>query len=142
MPRTLRPESIGGHQVHTTNVTLLATDAVTNATIAVAGLVAPNVGARLVKWWIKKVTAGTGTGDITAFLVVNAGTSSTRQIGGSIVVDTDLAGPNITEAIGFGGGLYEIAAGDTHKALDLIYSLNTTNTNAPAGFTIGCVWSV
>lgn len=141
MPRMIR-DGVNSIQVHTTNVTLLATDAVTNATIAVAGLVAPTTGGRILKWWIKKVTAGTGTGDITAFLVVNGGTSSTRQISGSIVVDTDATAPNITEGQGYSAGLYEIAATDSNKALDLIYSLNTTNTNAPAGFTIGCVWGL
>lgn len=142
MARMIRDRGPSGIQVHSTNVTLLATDAVTNATIAVAGLGAPCVGARILKWWIKKVTAGTGTGDITAYLVANGGTSSTRQISQSIVVDTDAAGPTVQEAQGWAPGLYEIATTDVNGALALIYSLNTTNTNAPAGFTVGCVWGL
>lgn len=129
-------------QVHTTNVTLLATDAVTNATIAVAGVVAPTLGARVYKWWIKKVTAGTGTGDITAYLVVNGGTSTTRQISGAITLVAAAAAPMVAEGLGYGQGMYDLAATDCNKACDLIYTLNTTNTNAPAGFTIGCVWSL
>lgn len=142
MARMIRDRGVDAIQVHTTNVTLLATDAVVTATIAVAGLAAPCVGGRILKWWIKKVTAGTGTGDITAYLVANGGTSATRQISGSIVVDTDAAAPSVTEGQGYSQGLYEIAATDVNKALDLVYSLNTTNTNAPAGFTIGCVWGL
>lgn len=142
MARFIRDKFVGGMQVHTTNVTLAVTNAVTDATIAVAGLAAPTVGARIIKWWLKKVTAGTGTGDITAYLVVNGGTSSTRQICSPIVVDTDLAGPTVQDGGAFASGMYEIAATDVNKALDLVYSVSTTNTTAPAGFTIGCIWSL
>jgi hypothetical protein len=94
------------------------------------------------KWWIKNVTAGTGTGDISCFLVAPLGTSSTRQISGKVTIVSAGAAPKIMEGLGYGQGMYDLAAVDVNVGCNLVYSLNTTNTNAPAGFTVGCVWTL
>lgn len=104
------------------------------------GLQPPMLGARPHKWWLKNTTAGTGTQTLTCYLVVSGGTSSTRQVVSSIAVDTNATAPGYYEA--YGNGNYEPAATDMGKGLDLIFTGDTTATNAIDGVTIGVIWGL
>jgi hypothetical protein len=142
MARIIRKDFTGGLQVHTTLVNLVSTNSAAATASTFASLSAPAVGARIIKWWIKQLTVGSGTGDITAYLVVSGGTASTRQISDAVVIDVDATSPHVTEGKGWAPGMYEIAATDVNKALDLLYTVTTTNTTAPTGFNIGVIWSM
>lgn len=129
-------------QIHTTLVNLVSTNSAAATASAFTSLAAPTVGARVIKWWIKQTTVGSGTGDITCYLVAAGGTSSTRQISDSVVIDIDKTSPHVTEGGGWAPGMYEIAATDVNKSPELLYAVSTTNTTAPTGFSIGVIWGM
>lgn len=136
MARIIRGQALVG-QVGTSVVTY-GTNTGTGVAALGMAITPPNLGARVEKWWINKQTVGTGTGDLTGFLVVSGGTASTRQISDSIVIDVDAAVPTYQEADGMIAP-YEVAATDVGKACEVRFTQATTNTNAP-GFFVGVIW--
>lgn len=137
MARILRPFNLAAQQTIVSTYTF----GTSTGTSALEGALRPPVlGARIAKWWLKNETVGTGTQTLTCYLVVGGGTSSTRQISSAIAVDTNAAVPAYYEA--YGSGSYEPAATDMGKSLDLIFTGDTTATNAISGVSIGVIWSL
>ena len=103
---------------------------------------APYQGARVAKWWITKLTVGTGTTNVTAYLVASGGTSSTRQISDPIVIDIDATVPTYQEA-GASNDPYILATvTDQMNPPDINFTSSTTATNAPTGISVGIVWAL
>lgn len=139
MPRMLRH---GLNQPICCQIGVLATYdlGVSTGTLALTTPIqAPAPDARILKWWIKNTTKGTGTGTTTVYLVVNGGTSSTRQISDTIVFN-QTAAAGIFEGAGWNSGLYAHVAADCQKTLDVIITQSTTAANSPGNTSFGVIW--
>ena len=137
MPRIVRPYPLDAQAK--TSVATIGTNAGTNVLTMGLAMTPLSLHGKIEKWWIINGTLGTGTGTMTCFLTVSGGTSSTRQISSTIVVDPAGVAGTYQEGAGWSSGMYEVAYGDLPLALSLYSTQGTTNSNAP-GLLVGCVW--
>jgi len=106
------------------------------------GITPPLPGARIVRWWLRKGTVGTGTQTLTAYLVKSGGTSTTSQV--SATVSLAIAGTQNTCTVAtnqMSPPAYEFVANDVGVDLDIVFTADTTATNAISGVSVGVVWA-
>lgn len=109
---------------------------------ALADIMPPAPGARVLRWWVSRKTVGTGTATSTIYLVKSGGTSSTSAISGSIAMDIDSTTVSTYIGEALNPPAYEFTKEDMTTAIDVVVVNNTTQTNAPTGLTYGVLWAL